>query len=73
MHPTPEKASGTGWWDASQARFHLCLQRGAGKHFSWLEVGRVKMAFSLVPPTSPHQGATRRVSRKDHTGRAANR
>ena len=26
-HPTPKKASGTGWWDASQARFHLCLPK----------------------------------------------
>jgi hypothetical protein len=27
MHLTPERASGTGWWEASQARFHLCLPK----------------------------------------------
>ena len=31
---------------ARQARFHLCLRQGAGRLFSWLEVGFVKAALS---------------------------
>ena len=63
MHSILERASGTGWWES--ARFHLCLRQGAGKQFAWLGVDSVKVAFSR----SAHQ----RVSREDHTGRAASR
>ena len=48
-------------WES--ARFHLCLRQGAGKHFSWLEVGSVKMALSH--PT--HQRVTRAIGRLSYT------
>jgi hypothetical protein len=42
--PEPRQSTpGLAWWDASQARFHLCLRRGAGKQFVWLGVSSGKM------------------------------
>ena len=55
MHPNPGKERRDTWWDASQARFHLCLRQGAGRQFAWLEVGSVKVASSR-PAHQPPSG-----------------
>jgi predicted alpha/beta superfamily hydrolase len=47
MHPTPGRAPGLSWWDASQCTHAL----RAVKHFAWLKVGSVKMA--LPHPVKP--------------------
>ena len=48
-HPTPGRASGLSWWDTTQSAF-LSSLRG-------LRLVPANWRY-LVPPTSPHQGAT---------------
>lgn len=55
QHSTPDnhyRDNALDWWEALRRIF---------KQFAWLEVDSVKMT-DLVPPTSPHQDATRQVT-----------
>ena len=55
MHLIPEKTSGTGWWDASQARFHLCLPK---TYRDYVRQGRFAPLGSR-----PERGAGRQFAR----------
>jgi hypothetical protein len=77
VHPTLQHAL-SGPQGPLVGRFALRALR-AVRQFAWLEVGRAKVALSrparwltgeaVSKPTSPHQGASQQVPRKERAGK----